>query len=322
MGGETQLVDDSTGPRALVAVTVPFALALLCFFARIYTRVFPSYRLNASDFMNSAAQFAEIITYSLFAASINSGFGRHASFITPKMLVRILQLQLATRTLGPCAATLARLSTMYQLVIIAPSAAWKRLLWVLMGFMVPCFFASILFGVLQYRPISEMHIATGTWDIITSRRIVFEHSLTLEGVGMSNDLAFAIMPIFLIWKLSRSRLERYLVSTLLALGLCATGIGIAIIIHLKAMIRSTDPLRESVNVYMYCRLEEIFLLIASSTPFLKAPVEHVLLRLGAPGFHNKPRELASYHSSGVVDSHELDTWTGRGLRRPKTENDV
>ena len=140
---------------------------------------------------------------------------------------------------------------------------------------------------------------------------------------MSNDLAFAIMPIFLIWKLSRSRLERYLVSTLLALGLCATGIGIAIIIDLTARTRPTDPLRESVNVSMYCRLEEIFLLIASSTPFLKAPVEYVLVQLGvAPGFHNRPRELASYHSSGLVDSYELDTWIGHGIRRPKTENGV
>jgi len=55
MGGETHLVDDSTGPRALVVVTVLFALALLCFSARIYTRVFPSYKLNASDFINSVA---------------------------------------------------------------------------------------------------------------------------------------------------------------------------------------------------------------------------------------------------------------------------
>jgi hypothetical protein len=55
MGGETDLVDDSTGTRALVIVTVSFALALLCFTARIYTRVFPLYKLNASDFINSVA---------------------------------------------------------------------------------------------------------------------------------------------------------------------------------------------------------------------------------------------------------------------------
>src|SRR3954463_4774055 len=55
MGGEAHLVDDSTGPRALVATTVLLALALLCFSARIYTRIFLSYKLNASDFMNSFA---------------------------------------------------------------------------------------------------------------------------------------------------------------------------------------------------------------------------------------------------------------------------
>jgi len=138
---------------------------------------------------------------------------------------------------------------------------------------------------------------------------------------MINDLAFAIMPMFLIWKLSRSRLERCLVSTLMALGLCATGTGIAAIIHLNAINRSTDPLRDSVIIFMYCRMEEIFLLIASSTPFLKALVEHVLRQLGAPGFRNIPRELASYHSNGVTDSHEMSALSRRGLGRPKTESD-
>jgi hypothetical protein len=55
MGEETHLVDNSTGRRALVITTVLLALALLCFSARIYTRIFPSYKLNASDFMNAFA---------------------------------------------------------------------------------------------------------------------------------------------------------------------------------------------------------------------------------------------------------------------------
>jgi hypothetical protein len=55
MDGETHLVDDSVGPRILAVVTVLFALVLLCFSARIYTRNFPRYKLNASDFMNSVA---------------------------------------------------------------------------------------------------------------------------------------------------------------------------------------------------------------------------------------------------------------------------
>lgn len=138
---------------------------------------------------------------------------------------------------------------------------------------------------------------------------------------MISDLAFAIMPMFLIWKLSRSRLERCLVSTLLALGVCATGMGIPAIIHLNALRRSTDPLRDSVIIYMFCRMEEICLLIASSMPFLKAPVEHVLRQLGAPGFRNIPRELASYHSNELSDSHELSDTPRQGLGRPKTESD-
>jgi len=159
MGGETHLVDDSTGPRALVVTTVLFAVALLCFSARIYTRISPSYKLNASDYMNAVAVFMEIIAYSLFVASINIGYGRHDSFVTPKLRLKILQFQLAFRTAGPCAATFARLSTVYQLIKLSPSVVWKRSLWVIMGLLIASLLVVELFAFLRCFPVSAL------WDI-------------------------------------------------------------------------------------------------------------------------------------------------------------
>jgi hypothetical protein len=100
----------------------------------------------------------EIIAYSLFAASINNGYGRQASFITPKQRVKILQLQLAFRATGPCAATFARLSTVYQLIKLSPSAVWKRFLWVIVGLLTASLLVDELFGLLQCYPLSAI------WD--------------------------------------------------------------------------------------------------------------------------------------------------------------
>ncbi len=139
---------------------------------------------------------------------------------------------------------------------------------------------------------------------------------------MVSDLAFAIMPMLLIWKLSRSVLERCLVSILLALGLCASGISIAVLVRINTTTMSTDPLRDSVTLFMYCRMEEMCLLIASSMPFLKAPIEYLLRQVGASGFHNIPGELALYNSNGGLDLHELSPSKRRELGRPKNENRV
>ena len=47
--------DDSQGLRFLAGVTPIFVLGLLCFSARIISRVVPTYRLNASDYVNASA---------------------------------------------------------------------------------------------------------------------------------------------------------------------------------------------------------------------------------------------------------------------------
>lgn len=43
--------DDSTGARALTIITPFFALGLLLFVLRIYTRMIPIFKLNASDYL-------------------------------------------------------------------------------------------------------------------------------------------------------------------------------------------------------------------------------------------------------------------------------
>ena len=44
------LTDDSTGTTALSIITPIFALGILFYALRIYTRVIPTYKLNASDY--------------------------------------------------------------------------------------------------------------------------------------------------------------------------------------------------------------------------------------------------------------------------------
>jgi hypothetical protein len=123
---------------------------------------------------------------------------------------------------------------------------------------------------------------------------------------MASDLALTILPMFLIWKLSRSAIERCLMSVLMALSLFATIITVLKVVYMKTFdIDSPDTFRASMPLFLWCRIEECVILIAASAPLLKAPVEAALSRLGFPTFRNPIRQLNSWDSTRAPDQDML-----------------
>jgi hypothetical protein len=112
--------------------------------------------------------------------------------------------------------------------------------------------------------------------------------------------------MFLIWRLTRSAVERCLVSFLMALSLFATGAGVLKIIYSKTFDRtSPDVFRAMMPVFLWCRMEEVLLVVASSAPLLKSPIIYALHRLGLPKFQQKTMVLNSFHSSRL---QATDNW--------------
>lgn len=112
----------------------------------------------------------------------------------------------------------------------------------------------------------------------------------------------SIIPLFLIWDLSRSFLERLLLSILLALGVCASAAALTTLILLVQMsvnIKAPNMFRDTLPILTWCLLEGAILIVASCAPLLKTTIEKGLSRLGMPVFHNVPRELGTYRSSRV-----------------------
>ena len=113
-------------------------------------------------------------------------------------------------------------------------------------------------------------------------------------MSVLGDLLCTIMPLFLIWDLSRSRLERCLLSVLSTLGLCAAAAAITTLILMSRPQNSTYAVRDTLPIYTWCVVEQVTLIVASCAPLLKGPVETALSRLDFPGFHNIPRELGDF----------------------------
>ncbi|KAL5611013.1 hypothetical protein FOBRF1_007130 [Fusarium oxysporum] len=297
MDQDAHLPHDSLGPRALAIVRPFLIVAILVFSVRIFTRVTPVYKLDASDYIISVAVLIEAIVYSFFIASVASGLGRHSYDVSPEQGVKTLRYVYVVILLSTFVPALARISVGSLLLKFASTKAWRVIIWFTIGIQAACIIGTEIFQLIQCRPINAH------WEEVLDARCLSAPQIwicgyTTIGVALFGDLTLAILPIFLIWKLSRSTVERCLITVLMALGLVAT---VAVIMRLVKMhtldFVSSERFRTLIPIYFWLRMEEAILIIASSTPMLKSPIEHALHQFGLPMFQPRIRKLTSFHSS-------------------------
>lgn len=131
---------------------------------------------------------------------------------------------------------------------------------------------------------------------------------------MVSDLICATIPIFIIWRLSRSRLERILVCILMASSLLASAIGIPKLYYMITFdFTSKDGFYIMWDEIFWSRLEEAIIIMAACAPLLKIPIERLLIRLGLPTLKVPERELneisaSSGQYSTVKDRDSSLTW--------------
>lgn len=116
---------------------------------------------------------------------------------------------------------------------------------------------------------------------------------------MFSDFVCAVIPVCLIRRLTRSLVEKVLVSILLASSLFAAVCGIPKIYYMIVFdFTSTDGYFLMTDEYFWSNLEEGIIIIAACAPLLKVPVERVMARLGFPTFENPvPNEFVMVSSS-------------------------
>jgi hypothetical protein len=117
---------------------------------------------------------------------------------------------------------------------------------------------------------------------------------------MLSDLVFAAMPLYFIWSLHRPVMERMLISALMALGTLAAMAEAWIIHYTHVWNPRTNTIRDWMPLFWWYRVEEICLIAAACTPFLKPLVERILGRFGASRFRFVTMQLNSFQSDQVV----------------------
>jgi hypothetical protein len=87
-------------------------------------------------------------------------------------------------------------------------------------------------------------------------------------------------------------------SVLVGLGMIAGIAGAIKLYYIKTWVYGQEAVNDTVSVYMWYRVEEICLIAAACTPFLKGPIESMLSRFGVPLFGFVTLGLKTFRSGG------------------------
>ncbi|PVI04471.1 hypothetical protein DM02DRAFT_493476, partial [Periconia macrospinosa] len=255
-------------------------IALIVYGVRMYTRIRPTFKLAAPDYLVSLCEL--VVLFNLFTA-ISLGFGHYEYYLSPDAMSKILKHLFAMGFAGFWASSLARVSIGSMLLHFEISKTWRAVLRILIFTQLCLPIALDVGALLQCRPIRAMweHVPNAVcWSPQKSQ----SYGYIISAIGMLSDFVFAAMPLYLIWLLHRPVMERILISILMTLGTLAAIAEVFIIYHTHLWNPRKDSFRVWMPLVWWYRVEEIGLITAACTPFLKPLVERILGQLGASRF--------------------------------------
>jgi len=291
MNTETPLDGNTTvAPRMIIISAVLLLVALTAYSLRIYTYVRPAFKLAGEDYIISLAVAVEMTVFALLVAASCYGLGRHSFYVTHDNSERALHCMFVIMMVGLWAATLARVSVAYMLLRLDSSHIWRITLWFGIIIQIVAVLGANICQLIQCRPLRSM------WAVVPDARCWSPIQTQIwgyifAGISILCDLLFALMPLPLVWNLTRPLLERILLAVLMALGLCATAVAALKIYHMNGFDLTSDFLRTIVEMALLSRVEELVLIVAACAPFLKSPTESFLRRFNVSGFRSTMQSL-------------------------------
>jgi len=152
---------------------------------------------------------------------------------------------------GFAASCTGRISVACLLLQITLSRTWRAALWMTISFQSLLLLGCELVIALQCRPIRAKWAKgiPGAKCISVQENWIMGYVFT--AVAMFSDFFFASLPMFLVWRLTRSPVERLLLSVLLGLGLLGVGAGAVKMVTLKQFrIGSENVVADMMPVYL------------------------------------------------------------------------
>jgi hypothetical protein len=208
----------------------------------------------------------------LTTVAVARGFGRPSSYLSADDIEIIGATTFTVFCVAFWASSFARISVAYLLLQITQQRMWRVVLWFSIGIQVVIAVASDIAELVQCRPIRSIwaHDAGGRCfppDAIWMMAYTFvggslcavdfstpwaNTSFVRKGIGMVSDVLFAVLPALIIWKLTRSSVEKTLLTVLMGLGVVAMAAGLPKIMTMHTFDpRSPNVVGDMMPLYLW-----------------------------------------------------------------------
>jgi hypothetical protein len=229
------------------------------------------------------------------AVAISYGFGKHTSDIPNGVpgIITVSNRILGCWITGVLTSGFARISIACLLLSITSSRRWRILLWCTVALQAVLMLSYVVVQFVQCKSnLDNKTRVGGSSSQCLGRTQVLVFSFVSVSVCMISDLICSVVPLFIVWRLSRSTLEKTLVLLLMTSCLLATVFGIPKIYRLVIYDFDTkDGLWELIPEFFWFEMEVGTIIIAACAPLLKAPIERCMRRAGLPTFGVPMRDL-------------------------------
>ncbi|KAF1816124.1 hypothetical protein P152DRAFT_454362 [Eremomyces bilateralis CBS 781.70] len=310
----TLLPDESKRGRLLATATPLFAIALLTYIGRMYTRLHPVVTLRWDDFVMSLSVVLTIIHYGLIVHATNLGAGRHFYYLQLPQLDAAGCILFIMQMIWIWCITFVKFSVALMLYRTREDRPWRLWLSGFMGLLVAIGIVVSALQLGQCRPIRAF------WNPFVPGAKCWSKTFAtnvLHGASaffLATDLVLSLLPLTFILKLRRPRRDKIVIGCLMGLGLIASAASLVKILRTNIMATSQDPIWDLPDLALWAWIELYLGIMAACIPCLKAPFEKLLKKTGllTTGDRSQQSTRTGNQSKGYVSVGPIESGLGRG----------
>ncbi|OJJ45217.1 hypothetical protein ASPZODRAFT_133842 [Penicilliopsis zonata CBS 506.65] len=311
----TAYAAESNLPTILGVLTTFFFLSIIVVGLRIYSRVVIARAPGIDDGLIILAAICQLGQWIVILIQSRHGLGRHESTISAAELIIYNHASFVGNIVGIAIGTMfLKLSIAANLLRLCQQRWFTLALWVLVVIIIAYEMVGTLFFFLVCRPMS------GSWDPYAGAKCSSTETIVIFGLvntsfNIITDVALAILPIPIIWRLNMKKSVRLYLVGILSLGYLAVAMDIVKTYYQETYTVETDE-TYTFSLIFYGFLEDCIGMTAASVPMLKPLVGRVLglnstrdtyyphgSNSNTPWSQGRSQHNASASASGGMRSH-------------------
>ncbi|KAK3326062.1 hypothetical protein B0H66DRAFT_600197 [Apodospora peruviana] len=287
--------------RVHIGVTIPLlALTLVPFVARIYSRIWPVWRIGFADWL-IVIGFASAITD---WALLQSEMITTPSNISLEQAIWDVKLAYMAIPIWGLTMTCVKTSIALTLLRIPQTRLSTVFLYLILAFQLIYFVGDTIYIFLKCQPLQA------AWDftVVGGKCLDIRIDVVVSNLGSAmnilTDVFLSLAPMLILWNLRRPLRERILVCFLTGMGLFASLASVVKLIMIQSWGNHPDPWALAMSLASWTIIEQFVAILAACSPSLKGPIQRMLGKFGI---------LLTRYESHISFIH-MPTRVGRGSK--------